>query len=169
MYALKNTLHFKWKISIHIFNEVVKLKHTHTHLISKALGWLYSNWMFVVVLRHYILFSNDRCQIYITSAISHSDQHYCFTAIQCHLLNFAPFTLKRSPTQNFHISLRKMLKNHAMWKYCQGAFIWMVTPRISLTDSVSSELVKFVCEVTENFSRHLAKNRKSKMVRACSG
>ena len=129
MYALKNTLPFKWKISIHIFNEVVKLKHTHTHLISKALRWLYSNWMFVVVLRHYILFLNDRYQIYITSAISHSDQHYCFTAIQCHLLNFAPFTLKRSPTQNFHISRSKMLKNHAMWKYCQGGFIWMVTPQ----------------------------------------
>ena len=157
MYALKNTLHFKWKISIHIFNEVVKLKHTHTHLISKALGWLYSNWMFVVVLRHYILFLNDRCQIYITSAISHSDQHYCFTALQCHLLNFAPFTLKRSPTQNFHISLRKMLKttqcesthaltqdaarnakcsistilrkNRGLWTVYQGGFIWMVTPQ----------------------------------------
>lgn len=110
MYALKNTLHFKWKISIHMFHEVVKLKHTHTHLISKALRWLYSNWMFVVVLRHYILFLNDRCQIYITSAISHSDQHYCFTALQCHLLNFAPSLSKEAPHKIFTIHFAKCWK-----------------------------------------------------------
>lgn len=138
MYALKNTVHFKWKISIHIFNEVVKLKHTHTHLISKALRWLYSNWVFVVVLRHYILFLNDRCQIYITSAISHSDQHYCFTALQCHVLNFAPFTLKRSPTQNFHISLRKMLKTTQCKSTAKEVSFEWSHPRISLTYSVSS-------------------------------
>ena len=91
--------------------------------------WLLPDVKKVPIYRGYIT------DLYITAWWFHiqTNNCFCFTTIQCHLLNFVPFTPKTSPSQNLtkfsHFTCKCWKTNSAMWKYCQGGFIWMVTPQ----------------------------------------